>query len=284
MKTHLFAAMIWAVLTVSTVALANPLDQARSKDYCTAGPLTEAEISNLKAQAQDRLGASAANRAAGALQVAGSAIAQAQGSEKSCRKAFKRGQADFDRQLKKKTRQVSRNAGAANSDDPPIREVQQQLRNAFITDQAGRLVFLELATTDRSGEDYWAQRLATANAIEIDAYNTQLLSNLLNQYDWIDAQRFGARIASHAWVLAQHADANPEFQKLALTRMELYLATDGVRQRDYAYLFDRVAVNTGQAQRYGTQPEAECNDDGTLSPQMLEDPERVDERRAALGM
>jgi len=284
MKTYKFTTAICATLCVSTAVLANPLEQARSKDYCAADPLTEAEVSSLTVQAKDRLGESAVNRAAGALQVAGNAIAQAQKSEKSCHKAFKRGRGDFDKQLKKKTRKVSRNAGAADSDDPVIREVQQQVRDAFIADQAARLTYIELATTDLGGEDYWAQRLATAHAIELDAVNTQLLKTLLKQYDWIDGQRFGSRIASHAWILAQHADADPEFQKLALSRMEPYLATDGARQRDYAYLFDRVAVNTGGPQRYGTQPESECNDNGTLSPRLLEDPEGVDERRAALGM
>jgi hypothetical protein len=71
---------------------------------------------------------------------------------------------------------------------------------------------------------------------------------------------------------------------MALRRMEPYLENGGVRPVDYAYLHDRVAVNTGGLQRYGTQPRRECNADGSLSPQPLEDPAQVDERRAELGL
>jgi hypothetical protein len=150
--------------------------------------------------------------------------------------------------------------------------------------QAARLAYLDLATDDRDGADYWAQRLATANAIELDGAHTRLLKDLLQDFDWIDTQCFGPRIASHAWVLAQHADADPEFQQEALERMRPYLESGGVAPRDYAYLFDRVAVNQGCPQRYGTQPEGECNPDGSLFPKPLEDPGGVDARRAELGL
>jgi hypothetical protein len=179
---------------------------------------------------------------------------------------------------------VRGNAGQADSEDPAIRAVQEQLRGAFIADQAARLAYLELATDDEGGSEYWARQLATAHAIELDGANTQLLRDLLKDWDWIDSHRFGPRIASHAWVLAQHADADPAFQQSVLERMAPYLEDGGVRPRDYAYLFDRVAVNQGRPQRYGTQPMGSCNADGSLSPKPLEDPEAVDRLRAELNL
>jgi len=110
------------------------------------------------------------------------------------------------------------------------------------------------------------------------------MRELLLDYDWIDAHRFGLRVSSHAWILVQHADDHPDFQAEVLERMEAYLDNEGVRPRDYAYLFDRVAVNTGQLQRYGTQPANQCNADGSLDLQPVEDIETLDERRAGIGL
>jgi hypothetical protein len=251
---------------------------------CDAVPLDAARRTALSEQMEDRPGTTPDDRADALLQIASHNIAAASDSDRACRKTISRGDAIYEKALKKQTRKVTRNAGRADSDDPSIQAVQAKLREAFIADQAARMTYLELATDDTVGKDYWARQLATANAIMLDGKNTIMLKALLEDYDWIDAHRFGQRIASHAWVLAQHADADPAFQKMVLQRMVPYLDNGGVSQRNYAYLFDRVAVNNNQPQRYGTQPEPDCNADGTLSPRTLEDPARVNERRAALNM
>lgn len=255
-----------------------------ASDRCRAPALEKAEIDQLRARAGDRLGSPPAERSTAVLRLAADRIARSQDSEKSCRKAIERGEKQYEKALRRETRSARGNAGKADSDDPAIRAVQERLRAAFIADQAARLAYLELATDDENGADYWARQLATARAIELDGVHTQLLRELLEDWDWIDAHRFGPRIASHAWVLAQHADANPDFQQEVLERMRPYLEDGGVRPRDYAYLFDRVAVNQGRPQRYGTQPEGECNADRSLSPKPLEDPTAVDQLRAELGM
>jgi hypothetical protein len=54
--------------------------------------------------------------------------------------------------------------------------------------------------------------------------------------------------------------------------------TDG---RRLGLLFDRVARASGRLQRYGTQ--GQCRD-GRWTPFESEDPEHLDERRAAIGL
>ena len=272
---------VFLLTFLSSVAQA---ETPSATERCQAAALSEAESEHLQSLAEDRLRTPPAERAASLLALAANQVARVQGSEKACRKALERGEKQFEKALRKQTRSVRGNAGEADSEDPAIRAVQETLRDAFIADQAARLAYLDLATDDRDGADYWAQRLATANAIELDGAHTRLLKDLLRDFDWIDAHRFGPRIASHAWVLAQHADADPEFQQEALERMRPYLENGGVRPGDYAYLFDRVSVNQGRPQRYGTQPEGECNPNGSLSPKPLEDPGSVDARRAELGL
>ena len=50
---------------------------------------------------------------------------------------------------------------------------------------------------------------------------------------------------------------------------------------DFAYLTDRVRINDGRPQLYGTQFELV---DERRRPRPIENPETVDERREALGM
>lgn len=55
-----------------------------------------------------------------------------------------------------------------------------------------------------------------------------------------------------------------------------------VSKQDMAYLEDRVRVNTGRATLYGTQF---YNDDhGQFGPRPIENPEALNERRAAAGL
>ena len=65
--------------------------------------------------------------------------------------------------------------------------------------------------------------------------------------------RSSARDGSNAaWLLVQHADAEPKFQRKCLDLMTK-LPQDEVSQTDLAYLTDRVLLAEGKKQIYGTQ-------------------------------
>jgi hypothetical protein len=269
-----------------TAALLEDPGQAARFDYCdTAAPLdagTQGLAENrLSPQRED---VTEAQQAAALLIRAGAQVAAAQPNARVCRAVFARGKAMFDRALASNTRSIGRNVGRDRAEDPEIARVQTVVSDLWLADQAGRVTYSGLQTQDRNGAAFWAQRLATANAVMADARSTAALRELLDRYDWIDRHRFGAGVSSRAWILAQHADDHPDFQRTVLARMEPYLENGGIRPRDYAYLWDRVAVNTGGLQRYGTQPMAQCNPDGTLDLRPMEDPETVDARRAAMNL
>jgi hypothetical protein len=57
---------------------------------------------------------------------------------------------------------------------------------------------------------------------------------------------------------------------------------DELDQQNLAYLTDRVRVNTGQRQRYGTQ--FWIDDTGVFGPRPMENADRVDEYRIAVGL
>ncbi len=259
--------------------LGDPL-VAQVFDYCgapEADPALEQAIDS--ALAPDAPGVSEYDVAAALLARAGYQIAAAAQDTRACEEAFQDGAQTFERRLSRNTGRLRSQMARSRSRDRAIAGIQERIARQWLADQAGRLTYGELQTSDRDGSAFWAQRLATAHAD-----STVMMREILEQYDWIDSERFGSRIASNAWILVQHADDHPEFQTDVLERMEPYLESGGVRARDYAYLFDRVAVNTGQLQRYGTQHMDACESDGRLVLKPVEAMETLDERRAEMGL
>ncbi|KAK0351541.1 hypothetical protein LTR94_024562, partial [Friedmanniomyces endolithicus] len=73
-----------------------------------------------------------------------------------------------------------------------------------------------------------------------------------------------ARASNAAWLMAQHADRDPQFQAM----MEPLVKSGEVSLANYAYLFDRIAVGADRPQRYGTQ--GRCTGPELWEPNTLE--------------
>jgi uncharacterized protein DUF6624/nudix hydrolase family protein len=87
--------------------------------------------------------------------------------------------------------------------------------------------------------------------------------------------------AHAAWLLAQHADLNPEFQRRCLEFLRQAAERCEASAADLAHLTDRVLLASGSPQLYGTQTTVR---NGRYVPQRLRHPEAVDVRRAAIGL
>ncbi len=126
-----------------------------------------------------------------------------------------------------------------------------------------------------------AERTGDTPAVSNDQARTDRLREIIDEHGWPTCDLVGEEANSAAWVIAQHADQDVEFQQQALELMREAVADGVADATELAYLEDRVAVNTDRPQRYGTQ--VQCVD-GHAEPQELEDPDTVDERRAEVGM
>ena len=85
-----------------------------------------------------------------------------------------------------------------------------------------------------------------------------------------------------AWLLAQHADSDPAFQRLAKALLETSVKAGIAAPRDLAYLADRIAAHEGRPQEYGTQ--FAVSDRCHLVLQPVDDRELVNRRRLAVGL
>ena len=121
----------------------------------------------------------------------------------------------------------------------------------------------------------------------VDIANTAEIKKLLGKYGWFGISEFGAQADNDAWLLVQHADRDPEFQREVVSRLEPLAARGETKPAHFALLFDRVALSyndpTKQTlQRYGTQ--GRCTGPGTWAPFPVEDPDNLDERRRSVGL
>ena len=116
---------------------------------------------------------------------------------------------------------------------------------------------------------------------EIDYRNTERMKQNVLEYGWPVARMVGADGARAAWLLVQHADHDVTFQRKCLDLMLALKKEDQASPVDVAYLTDRVLVNERKEQIYGTQFHVV---EGERQPRPIRDPEKVDERRASVGL
>lgn len=112
--------------------------------------------------------------------------------------------------------------------------------------------------------------------------HTDTLKRLFEQYGFVDARRFGKEASRHFWLLVQHADHDPAFQKEVLFTMGKAVARGLADPGQYAYLSDRVQVNAGEKQQYGTQ--LEYREDFWIVPKPTRDSITLNQRRLAIGL
>lgn len=166
--------------------------------------------------------------------------------------------------------------------------VQSKLKFMFDEDQYMRsqwkLPFDHKYTKAES--DYFHEQFLPRNN-SIDSKDKADLKDLLKIYDWFRISIFGKDADGQAWVIVQHADLDPNFQKEVLKILEPLYPIGETSPANYAYLYDRVAASWNDTskqtlQRYGTQ--GSCTGPGTWAPIPMEDPDHVDERRAKMGL
>ena len=128
-------------------------------------------------------------------------------------------------------------------------------------------------------EARWAHDFAGME--RADADNLPWIRQVITEHGWPGRSDVGDDGAQAAWLLVQHADADPAFQRDCLGLLTAAVGQGEARRSHLALLTDRVLVAEGQPQEYGTQLRYRA---GECVPFPVRDPERVDERRAAMAL
>jgi hypothetical protein len=116
---------------------------------------------------------------------------------------------------------------------------------------------------------------------EVHHRNAARLSAIMSEIGWPARSVVGRDAADAAWLVLQHAIGDPRVMRRGLELLRA-LPTGEVDPIQVAMLEDRVRAFSGLPQIYGTQ--FDWNERGEMQPLPIEDPARVDERRAAIGL
>lgn len=163
---------------------------------------------------------------------------------------------------------------------PPARTDSERLVRMGRLDQSWRAIAARLDRSaldpdERRSVDYALFQIGR----EVDHPHQQALIEMLPPEGWFLRSQYGDEASNAAFLIVQHADV--DLQERFLPVLEPLAASGEVEGRAYAMMFDRVALRRDRAQRYGSQVVCE---NGRYVPYRLEEPNRVDELRAQLGM
>jgi hypothetical protein len=158
-------------------------------------------------------------------------------------------------------------------------EQHSELSHELVTMKAADQAATPKANSDDLSEHLAWRRLTTRHGDRLRA--------LLEQHGhWPTAEEVGEEAVLGAWLVAQHADRQLDVQRLALRLLEQAVEDGSAGPQGparLAFLHDRLNVNAGLPQRYGTQIQG-IAPDGSPIPWPVEDEEKLDVQRARAGI
>ncbi|MDQ3208545.1 MAG: hypothetical protein M3Q37_08035 [Gemmatimonadota bacterium] len=108
------------------------------------------------------------------------------------------------------------------------------------------------------------------------------LARIMAEHGWPVEPLVGVEGARAAWLIVQHAIAQPAIQRRAFGVLSAAARRREVPAWQAATLEDRIRIYEGRPQRYGTQ--FDWDPAGELNPLPIEDPAGLDGRRKAVGL
>lgn len=160
-------------------------------------------------------------------------------------------------------------------------ELQIELIKMYVDDQTARGTLMEdiikkynLDKGEVSNED----------VVTVDVKNRQRLKAIFKDFGFPKRAMVGKDAMHGVFLMIQHSDGDKEWQKSQLGNIEQAVKNGDMDGQSYAYLYDRIKINGGEKQRFGTQ----FSDVDPLSETVVlaetENPEDLDARRMEVGM
>jgi len=124
----------------------------------------------------------------------------------------------------------------------------------------------------------------TEQAWSTDEFNRNRLKEIFAKYGFPTRSMVGKEAMNGVFLIIQHADGDKEWQKSQLSNIETAAKNGDLRLQDFAYLFDRIKVNSGQPQRYGSQFLKVDRKNQIAQLRDTEDLANLNKRRREMGM
>ena len=108
------------------------------------------------------------------------------------------------------------------------------------------------------------------------------LEKIFNEFGYPGYDLVGSEGSNNFWLMVQHSDRDIDFQSRVLEKLEIEVENKNADGSNYGLLTDRVKINKGEKQIYGTQ--VTYNAQGQAYPKPLLDSVNVNKRRAEVGL
>jgi hypothetical protein len=108
------------------------------------------------------------------------------------------------------------------------------------------------------------------------------LEKIFDEFGFPGYNLVGKEGSNNFWLMVQHSDKDIDFQSRVLEKLKIEVENNNADGSNYGLLTDRVKINKGEKQIYGTQ--VTYNAQGQAYPKPLLDSLNVNKRRAEVGL
>ena len=167
------------------------------------------------------------------------------------------------------------------------KELEQEIIELFVADQAIRgNLMIDLiekyqidSTNIKRTYDY-----SNPDEINIDEINRNRLKEIFQEHGFPTRNLIGKMAMSGIFFIIQHADGDTAWQKSQLPNILKAVEAGELSKSNYTYLYDRIKVNSGEPQRYGSQFEKVDRVNKIAELRETEDLENLNQRRREMEM
>lgn len=160
-------------------------------------------------------------------------------------------------------------------------ELQTELIKMYLNDQSVRGNVMHDIISNYNLEEY---ELTKMDAVITDQINRDRLKEIIEELGFPTKKLVGKDAMQAVFIIIQHSDGDTEWQKQQLLNIKRAVKQGDMDGQSYAYLYDRIKINGGEKQLYGTQFQNVDLINKKVELADTEDIENLDRRRMEVGM
>ena len=158
--------------------------------------------------------------------------------------------------------------------------LRKKIISMFREDQKWRI---ESDNVQNGKKSEYEEATINRNMGKTDSLNMIQAKIIINKYGFPGNSLVGADGSNGFWAIVQHSDDDPMFQQKVLKLMRKEVKLKNASGENFALLQDRVLINQGHKQLYGTQLRRDLKTH-QVKPLPTRDSLNVDSRRKAVGL
>jgi hypothetical protein len=131
-------------------------------------------------------------------------------------------------------------------------ELQSRIYKIYLLDQECREKLRKFKNNELDTANISISQIEN-NITLTDSMNYYELKSIISEFGYPGYRLVGEDFSNSFWNIVQHQDNNIEFQKDVMDKMKMEVDKQNASSTYFAYLTDRVKINSGEKQIYGTQ-------------------------------